>query len=78
MLAIALFIVPFITGIISGLVRSTKVADIFQVIGSIATLVIALCIGNHVFNGEVISIYASLIYIDALGAFNIILISLVG
>ena len=40
--------------------------------------VIALCIGNHVFNGEVISIYASLIYIDALGAFNIILISLVG
>lgn len=78
MLAIALFIVPFITGIISGLVRSTKVADIFQVIGSIATLMIALCIGNHVFNGEVISIYASLIYIDALGAFNIILISLVG
>ena len=33
-----------LTGIISGLVRSTKVADIFQVIGSIATLVIALCL----------------------------------
>ena len=78
MLAIALFIAPFITGIVSGLVRSTKIADVFQVVGSIVTLVIALSIGCQVFGGKVISIYAGLIYIDALGAFNMILISLVG
>lgn len=78
MLATGLFLSTFLTGIAAGALGRYQAADIVQVAGSFVYLVFAGLIAGEVFGGQVIRAYDSLIYIDALGAFNILLIAIVG
>ena len=78
MLAIGLFISTFLTGTLAGVFCKNKFVDVLQVVGSFVSLVFAGLIAKDVFSGNIILAYDSLIYIDALGSFNIILISIVG
>ncbi len=78
MLAIGLLISPLLTGVLAGLCSKYKFADLLQVIGSFVTLCLTGLIALHVFSGNVIHALDGLIYIDALGSFNMMLIAIVG
>lgn len=78
MLALGLILSPLLTGVLAGLLSRFKFADIVQVFGSFCTLCIAGMIASSVFSGEPMQAFHDLIYIDALGSFNILLISMVG
>lgn len=78
MLALGLLISPLMTGVLAGLLSKHKYADLLQVIGAFSTLCFAIMIALQVFSGHRVYVFDDLIYIDALGSFNIMLITIVG
>ena len=79
MLAIGLFVVTLLSGVLGGLFSRHKFADFLQAAGSFVSLLLAGWIVKFViFDGNILIYSDHLIYIDALGAFNIMLIATVG
>lgn len=78
MVAIGLFLSTLLTGVLSGLLSRHRIIDILQTLGAFISLLLAGAIAQTVLSGQVIRALDGLIYIDALGAFNIMLIAVVG
>ncbi len=74
----ALLVIPLLTGLMAGLSGNLRRCEVLQALGAFFTLFSAGNIALLVLHGQPISDGAEIIYIDALGAFNIVLIALVG
>ncbi|WP_110954357.1 hydrogenase 4 subunit F [Anaerosinus massiliensis] len=77
MLVLGLLALPLLTGVCAGLLCKHKFADLLQVIGSLVTLCISVKIAWQVYAGQVLQSFGWF-YVDALGAFHIVLIAAVG
>jgi hydrogenase-4 component F len=75
---VALYVVPFVTGLMAAVFNEPRKADKLQAAGALGTLLAAGKIAITVWTGQPVLLASDVIYIDALGAFNLILIALVG
>lgn len=74
----AMFLMPLLTGLLAGLTKNQRQCELRQAAGAGLTLVSAGLTAAQVMTGQPLSLWQNVIYIDALGAFNILLIALVG
>ena len=74
----AIFIIPLLTGLTAGLTKDQRQCELRQAAGAGLTLASAGLIAVEVLTNQPLSLWQQVIYIDALGAFNILLIALVG
>lgn len=75
---VALYVVPFVTGLMAAVFNEPRKADKLQAAGALVTLLAAGKIAITVWTGQPVLLANDVIYIDALGAFNLVLIALVG
>lgn len=73
-----LFVSPLITALLAGFLQNTRIKELVQASGALVTFCSAVTVLQQVLAIGPMRAYAGLIYVDALGAFNIALISLVG
>ncbi|MEG6585357.1 hydrogenase 4 subunit F [Dendrosporobacter sp. 1207_IL3150] len=77
-LVAVLFLAPLITGLFAWVAQSQRFTEKLQAVGALATLAAAGKIASAVYYGGAINGWHDIIYIDALSAFNIFLIALIG
>ncbi|GBG58356.1 NADH dehydrogenase [Sporomusaceae bacterium FL31] len=75
---VALYLVPFVTGLMAAVLNVPQRSDKLQAAGALLTLMIAGKVAITVWTGQPMLLAHDVIYIDALGAFNLSLIALVG
>lgn len=75
---IALYAIPFLTGLLAGQSKKTQWCEKLQAVGALLTLLTAGHIAVTVWTGQPVTAANDVFYIDALGAFNLFLIALVG
>ncbi|MGL5512188.1 MAG: hydrogenase 4 subunit F [Sporomusa sp.] len=75
---VMVFFIPLITGLVAVFAKNQRQCELCQVAGAGMTLASAVVVAVKVMAGRPFELWQQIIYIDALGAFNIILIALVG
>lgn len=78
MIIISLIIISLVTAIFCLLTYKVKNFDIVQILGSLGVMVLSGYIAKLIMQGEIISLYDNLIYIDALSSINLVLIAVIG
>lgn len=73
-----LLIIPLITAVLAWQIKNSKIGEKIQVIGSFLNLITGLLIVRRVFSDGPILGWNHYVYVDALSAFNVLLIVLVG
>lgn len=73
-----LFLSPFFTALLAGFLRSTRLKELVQAVGAVVTFCAAFNLLNQILKEGPVRAYAGLVYVDSLGAFNIVLVALVG
>ncbi len=73
-----LLAVPVATGVAAWRIKQARIADRLQLTGALITLISGFVLALRVFKGSPLSSEGGLFYVDALSAFNIVLISMVG
>lgn len=69
-----LLIIPLITAVLSWQIKNRKIGEKLQVLGALLNVFIGIFIVHHVFFKAPISGWNDFVYVDALSAFNIMLI----
>lgn len=75
---LVLLALPFLTALLCLLVNNRRMIGVLNVAGGIATFAVAIDVAYQVFSRGPINDFGQLIYIDALGAFIIGLVAVVG
>ncbi|MFB9760400.1 hydrogenase 4 subunit F [Ectobacillus funiculus] len=73
-----LLVIPVATGLIAWRIKNSNICEKFQVAGAFLMLLVGITLAVHVLTGSPITGANGLVYVDALGAFNLSLIVLVG
>lgn len=73
-----LLLIPIITALLSWQIKVSRLGDQLQAIGSLLNVIVCLFIIRHVFFYAPIRGWNDFIYVDALSAFNVMMIVLVG
>ncbi|MDP4126964.1 MAG: hydrogenase 4 subunit F [Bacillota bacterium] len=73
-----LLLTPLCTALLAWAIRVQKLSEGIQVIGSLVTLIMGFQVAHKVFSGSPLSGMDHAIFVDALGAFSIVLIVIIG